>query len=91
MNEKRRTWASIVWIRKAQAMAVVRIALVEDDSCPVQKITEDLESFSKVDHAAIQPDQNPDAETETLGDNETLRIFNELCRKNRKTELKAKG
>ena len=50
-----------------------------------------VERFSKVDHIAIQLDQNPDAETEAPEDNETLRVFNELRRKNGKTELKAKG
>ena len=49
-----------------------------------------VEHFSKVDHTAIQLDQNPDAETEALEDNETLRVFNELRRKNGKTELKVK-
>jgi len=50
-----------------------------------------VERFSDIDHAAIQLDKNPDAETEVLEDNETLRLFNELRRKNGKTELSAQG
>lgn len=50
-----------------------------------------VERFSNIDHAAIQLDKNPDAETEVLEDNETLRLFNELRRKNGKTELSAQG
>ena len=50
-----------------------------------------VERFSKVDHIAIRLDQDPDAEIEAPEDNETLRIFSELRRKNGKTELKAKG
>jgi len=50
-----------------------------------------VERFSHIDHAAIQLDKNPDAETEVLEDNETLRLFNELRRKNGKTELSAQG
>ncbi len=46
-----------------------------------------VERFSKADHAAIRLDQNPGAEAETLEENETLRIFNELRRKNGKAEL----
>ncbi len=50
-----------------------------------------VERFSNIDHAAIQLDKNPDAETEVLENNETLRLFNELRRKNGKTELSAQG
>ncbi len=49
-----------------------------------------VERFSTLDHAAIQQDQNPDAEAEALEDNETLRAFNALRQRNGKAELKAK-
>lgn len=52
---------------------------------------ENVERSSKVDHIAIQLDQNLDAETEAPEDDETPRSINELRRNNGKTELKAKG
>ena len=46
-----------------------------------------VEKFSTLDHAAIRMDQDSDAQTESFKDDETLRQFNELRRKNGRREL----
>ncbi|MBR0162089.1 MAG: MFS transporter [Oscillospiraceae bacterium] len=46
-----------------------------------------VERYSKLDHAAIRLDHDPQAEVEPFADDDTLKAFNEQRRKNGKPEL----
>ena len=47
-----------------------------------------VERYSRLDHAAIRLDRDPDAEVEPIADDDTLKKFNEQRRKNGRPELK---